>query len=128
LINLFGFLVDHTGDDYKRFPLYFDVLKKVGMCTPYEQYTLYICVGCAFYASYSPARKAFFLNKWLHETDESLKDIWAARGNLTISEQKGGMRYVQELKRVPRRYALLPVSFLLIEGYRKVSSYVSRKF
>jgi hypothetical protein len=117
--------------EYKNFALYFDVLKKLGMQTPYEQYTLYATVGAFLYGSYSPIRKAFFLEKWLHETDPSLKDIWLARANLSLVEEKGGMRYVQELKKVPKRYAILPLSFLLIEGirsgYRQLSSVFSCK-
>lgn len=117
--------------DYKNFSFYFDVLKKVGLQTPYEQYALYVSVGTFVYSSYSPIRKAFFLNRWLHETDPSLKDIWAARANLSLVEQKGGERYLQELRKIPKRYAALPLSFLLIEGicsgYRKLSSVFSRK-
>jgi hypothetical protein len=43
-----------------------------------------------------------------------------------MTKQKGGQRYLEELKKVPRRYAAIPVSFLLFEsirfGYRKMSS------
>jgi len=78
------------------------------------------------YGAYNPIRKAIFLNKWLHEKDAALKDIWVARANLTLAEQKGGERYLTELRKVPRRYAILPVSFLIIEGirvgYRKLAS------
>jgi hypothetical protein len=114
------------GDEYKNFPLFFDVFKKVGLQTPYEQYTFYGSIGIFILGAYSPIQKAHFLNKWLHETDPSLKDIWAARANLSSAEQKGGQRYLEELKKVSRRYAVLPVSFLLFEsirfGYRKMSS------
>ena len=125
------FSCSDSPDDYKKFPLYFDVLKRVGMQTPYEQYTLYVSFGAFVYGAYSPIRKAFFLNRWLHEADPSLKDIWAARANLSVAEQKGGERYLEELKRVPKRYAVLPLSFLLFEGirsgYRKLSSVFSHK-
>ena len=101
------------------------------MQTPYEQYTLYVSVGAFLYGAYSPIRKAFFLDRWLRETDPSLKVIWAARANLSIAEQKGGVQYLQELKKVPKRYAILPLSFLLIEGirfgYHQLSSVFSRK-
>eukprot|EP01031_Cornospumella_fuschlensis_P029885 gene29885-36082_t len=114
-----------SGDgNYSNFPLYFDLLRKMGLETPYEQYILYVSCGAFLYGAYTPMRKAFFLNRWLHETDPSLKDIWAARVNLSTAEQRGGERYLQELKRVPKRYAVIPLSFLLIEsfriGYRKL--------
>jgi len=122
---------DEADYDYTRFPFYFDALKRVGLQTPYEQYTLYISFGVFLYGAYTPFRKAVFLNKWLHETDPSLKDIWAARANLSLAEQNGGERYLQELKRVPKRYAVLPLSFLLIEGirsgYRKLSHVFTHK-
>jgi len=122
---------DEADYDYKKFPFYFDALKRVGLQTPYEQYTLYISFGVFLYGAYTPFRKAVFLNKWLHETDPSLKDIWAARANLSLAEQNGGERYLQELKRVPKRYAVLPLSFLLIEGirsgYRKLSHVFTHK-
>ena len=74
----------------------------------------------AIYGSYKPLRKAYFLNKWLHETDESLKDIWAGRVNLSATEQKAGKRLLEELKRVPLRLSAIPVAFLIIEGSRIV--------
>jgi hypothetical protein len=97
----------------------------MGLQTPWEQYTLYGAIGTFLYGSYAPFRKAHFLHKWLHESDPCLKDIWAARANLSAAEQNGGERYLQELKRVPRRYAFIPLSFLVVEGvltgYRKFS-------
>lgn len=117
--------------DHKTFPLYIDILHKVGLETPYEQYTLYGTLGAFVYGTYTPMRKAFYLNKWLHESDESLKDIWAARVNLSAAEQKGGERYLQELRKVPQRFAVLPLSFLLIEGirvgYRSLSGVFTRR-
>lgn len=102
--------------DYKGFPLYFDVLKKAGLHSPYEQYGLYLTVGGAVYASWTPVRKAIFLSRYLHETDEAYKDI---RANLSSSELKAGQRYLAELKKIPKRDAMVPLTFLLVEGYRK---------
>ena len=99
--------------------------------TPYYQYMLYVSVGAFLYRSYTPMRKAYYLNKWLHEKDPSFKDIWAAKANLSSAEQKGGERYLEELRRVPRRLKMLPLGFLFFEscrvGYRKLDNFFSKK-
>lgn len=64
------------------------------------------------WASSTPVRQTIFLRRYLHETDESLNDIWAASANLSSSEQKAG-------KKVPKRNA---IAFLLVEGYRKLKN------
>lgn len=71
------------------------------------------------YASWTPVRKAIFLSRYLHETDPSHKKIWAARANLSQVELDGGHEYLKELKKSPRRCALVPLTFVLVEGYRK---------
>jgi len=109
-------------NDYKGFPFYYDLLVKAGLDSPYDQYGLYLTVGGAIYASWTPVRKAIYLSKHLHETDPSLKKIWAARANLSQVELEGGPEYLKELKRIPRRYSTVPLVFVLVEGYRKFKS------
>lgn len=110
-------------NDYKGFPFFNDFLTKAGLNTPYEQYCLYLSVGGAMYASWTPVRKAIFLSRYLRETDESLKDIWAARANLSSAELKGGQRYLEYLKNSPKRFGMVPLTFLLIEGIRKLKNH-----
>mmetsp|Transcript_34300 Transcript_34300/g.47131 ORF Transcript_34300/g.47131 Transcript_34300/m.47131 type:complete len:136 (-) Transcript_34300:145-552(-) len=78
--------------EFRNYPLYSQFLRQGGLLTPVEQYSLYGSFAVAIYGSYKPLRKAYFLNKWLHETDELLKVIWAGRVNLSETEQKAGKK------------------------------------
>jgi hypothetical protein len=93
-------------------------LREIGLSTPWEQYTLYGTVGTALLASLQPLRKGYYLNKWLNESDDVLKIIWAGKGKLLDSEMQAGKAYLAILRQSPRRWSLLPITFLVIEGAR----------
>eukprot|EP00455_Lapot_gusevi_P017340 TRINITY_DN1922_c0_g1_i1.p1 TRINITY_DN1922_c0_g1~~TRINITY_DN1922_c0_g1_i1.p1 ORF type:complete len:107 (-),score=0.95 TRINITY_DN1922_c0_g1_i1:61-381(-) len=94
----------------------------MGLTTPDEQYCLYMSVGVALIASRKPFMRAYWMNKYLHATDVDAKDIYAARGRFSQAElnyaEKRGEQYLKELRSVPRRWALLPLSFVIVESAR----------
>jgi hypothetical protein len=109
--------------DYTRYPFYYNRLKDLGLVTVWEQYALYGSVGGFLKGSFRPIRKHYFFDKWLKEQDQGLKIIWGARSGLTTLELEAGEEYLKELQRVPRRLAVIPLSFFVLEsvltGFRK---------
>jgi hypothetical protein len=69
------FVVGDGAMDYSGYPFFSQRLKSVGLATPWEQYTLYGSVLTATVASFRPLRKGYFLNKYLSESDETLRVI-----------------------------------------------------
>lgn len=103
-------------DDYSRFPFFSPKLVKIGLLTPDEQYCLYGSVLLFLSASRKPFMQAYWLNKYLHATDESMKDICAGRGNFSEAELRAGEKLLKELRKTPRRWAAVPVAFLIVES------------
>jgi hypothetical protein len=104
--------------DCTNYPLFYKSLRDVGLSTPWEQYTLYGTVVTSVLASVKPLHKAYYLNKWLHETDDVLKIIWAGKGSLMESEMRAGKKYLTILLQTPRRWSLLPTTFIILEGFK----------
>ncbi len=92
------------GSDLHKFPFMSGYLAYLGMSTPYEQYTFYGTTLAFVAGSVGPLRRAYFLNKYLHETEEGIKDIWAMRGGFNEVELKGGHRLL-EIYRKTRRFS-----------------------
>ena len=115
---MFCFGTDGDDVNYSKYPFFYKPLKDIGLSTPLEQYTLYGTVGTALLASLQPLRKGYYLNKWLNETDDVLKTIWAGKGKLLDSEMQAGKAYLAILRQYPRRWSLLPITFLVFEGAR----------
>eukprot|EP00455_Lapot_gusevi_P017342 TRINITY_DN1922_c0_g1_i5.p1 TRINITY_DN1922_c0_g1~~TRINITY_DN1922_c0_g1_i5.p1 ORF type:complete len:180 (-),score=18.63 TRINITY_DN1922_c0_g1_i5:61-600(-) len=103
-------------------PFYSSKLEMMGLTTPDEQYCLYMSVGVALIASRKPFMRAYWMNKYLHATDVGAKIIYAGRGRFSQAElnyaEKRGEQYLKELRSVPRRWALLPLSFVIVESAR----------
>jgi hypothetical protein len=76
-------------------------------------------------------RKYYYLNRYLHESDEGLKLTYAFKGGLTDSELKAGNFFLEEYRRTPRRLAILPVAFIAFEAakfaYNKFSQRAHKK-
>jgi hypothetical protein len=102
----------------------------MGLHTPFEQYGLYASVAIFLKCSYVPARKAFFWKKMLNETDPHLQCIYEARSGLSEVELKGGLPFLRELERAPRRFALVPLTYCVFEAvhvlYRNLSEAFSK--
>lgn len=99
-------------------PYFSSKLESFGLTIPQEQYALYGTTLFAIGASRKPFMQAYWMNKYLRETDESVKMIYAFRGKFSHVELNGGEAYLKELRRVPHRWALLPLSFIIVEGTR----------
>lgn len=104
--------------DYSNWPFFSPKLGLVGLSTPAEQYSLYGSVLVAMMASRKPVMQAYWMNRYLHETDQSVKKMLAGRGKFTQIELDAGAEFLKEMKRIPRRWSLLPISFLVVEGLR----------
>ena len=104
--------------DYSKFPYYSNRLKSIGLTTPYEQYGLYATTIVPAFAVFYPIRQAYYLNKYLHENDPHYKVIWAAKSKLTSFELGAGEKYLKDLRKTSKRYACVPLTFILFEGIR----------
>jgi hypothetical protein len=102
-------------------------LTYLGMSTRYEQYTFYGTTIAFVAGSVSPLRRAYFLNKYLHETEEGIKDIWAMRGGFNEVELRGGHKLLEMYRRTPRRLAILPLTFVAFEAARQGLKWVRKK-
>ena len=68
------------------YPFYRQCVANIGLESPAEQYGLYGSIIAAVWNSITPLRKARNLKKWLSETDEGMKAIYAVRGQLSQVE------------------------------------------
>jgi hypothetical protein len=124
-------LILWTGDgidvvlDYSKYPYYYKPLGKFGFRSPWEQYILYGSVATAAFASFQPLHKGYYLNKWMNESDEILKDIWAGKGKLMAYEMTAAKVYLPMLRQTPRRWALLPISFCVFQGLKEIEIFLS---
>ena len=115
------------GTDYSKYPFFRESLQKIGLSTPWEQYTLYGTVIGATFASIQPFRKAYYLDKWLNETREEYKIIWQHKGKLKEIDLKAGKIYLEFLRQSPRRYALVPFSFCVLEAAKEGYKYIFKR-
>ena len=68
--------------------------------------------------SIRPLRRAYYINKYVHETDAEKKLYIAVNGRLTESEKQISATYLRHYRAVPKRLALIPAMFFLIESSR----------
>ena len=116
-----------TGIDYSEYPFFRESLQKLGLSTPWEQYTLYGTVIGATLASIQPLRKAYYLDKWMNETREEYKIVWQVIGKLKDFELKAGKFYLDLLRQTPRRYGLVPITFCVLEAAKEGYKYIFKK-
>ena len=97
------------------------------MTTQAEQYGLYISLIIPILGSVLPLRKAYYLNKYIHETDPSMKIMIAGRANLSESEKLASNEFLKYYRSVPRRLSVVPVLFIAFElartGYGKIKKW-----
>jgi hypothetical protein len=70
--------------------------------------------------SVMPLRKYYFLSKYLAEVNEGPKLVYAFKGGLTQIELNAGSYMLEEFRKTPRRLALLPVGFIVVEFFKTV--------
>ena len=97
------------------------------MDKPVDQYALYGTSLIFIGGSIKPLRKAYYLNKYIHEEDKILKAIWALRGPFTQVELDGGDALLKLYKRAPRNLSALPVSFIAYVAVKKLYQLLLRK-
>ena len=109
------FIIIYFITGMSTFPFYSRFLSSIGMVEQYQQYGLYGTTLLAVSQSIQPMKKAFWLHKYVHEKDESMRKIWAGRGNLSTSEKEVSELLLIHYKNVPRRWAMLPITFVVFE-------------
>ncbi len=85
------------------------------MTSPSEQFGFYASIAVSIYGSYTPIRKAYFLNKYIHAKEPDVKLMYAGRMPFTQHELDAAELYIKEFNKVPRRYSLIPIGFLVFE-------------
>ena len=115
-----------------RFPFHYNILKIVGFETAGEQYVLYGTLGIFIYNAYPDWRKAYFLKKWCHEKDPSLKDILLARSQISHDMSKygeeTGPQYVKHLRNCVKFWSVFPLSYISYISVRGVYCYCKNIF
>ena len=98
------------------------------MSTPWEQYTLYGTVIWATFASVQSLHKAYCLDKWMNETREDYKILWQIKGKLRDRfELKASKLFLELLRHSPRRCALVPFSFCVLEAAKEGYKYIFKR-
>jgi hypothetical protein len=109
------------------FPFESKMLVGMGMTTQAEQYGLYVSLLAPVFGSVLPLRKAYYINKYVHETDPEMKIMIAGKANLSESEKLASNAFLKNYKAVPRRLVGIPATFILFEivslGYTKFKKY-----
>ena len=100
------------------FPFKNDLLLSMGLNSPYEQYAFYGSIGIAVFGSLQPLRRAYWLNRWIHETNNDYKMMIAGRANLSQVEMTAAKLYLQHYRSIPKRLALVPTNFIAFEFLR----------
>ena len=95
------------------FPFESKFLSGIGLITQAEQYGFYVSAVVPVFGSILPLRKAFYINKYVHETDPLVKIAIAGRANLSQSEKEASIAYLKIYRAQPRRLALIPVTFII---------------
>eukprot|EP00597_Dinobryon_sp_UTEXLB2267_P007098 CAMPEP_0170084740 /NCGR_PEP_ID=MMETSP0019_2-20121128/19839_1 /TAXON_ID=98059 /ORGANISM="Dinobryon sp., Strain UTEXLB2267" /LENGTH=162 /DNA_ID=CAMNT_0010300935 /DNA_START=32 /DNA_END=520 /DNA_ORIENTATION=+ len=115
------------GTSFSSFPFTSTYLAYIGMDKPVDQYALYGTSLLFIGGSFKPLRKAYYLNKYIHEEDTILKAIWALRGPFTQLELDGGDALLKQYKRVPRNLSALPVSFIVYAALKKLYQWLQKQ-
>jgi hypothetical protein len=92
-----------------------------------DQYALYGTSLLFIGGSIKPLRKAYFLNKYIHEKDPILKAIWALRGPFTQVELDGGEALLKQYIRVPRNLSVLPVTVIAFTALKKLYQWLRKQ-
>jgi hypothetical protein len=111
-----------------EFPFQNTSLTKLGLTTPWEQYALYGSVAYSTMQSIPAMRKAYFLNKYVHETNLEFKKMWGGRANFSTAELEAAPLFLKHYKSLPRKWALLPLSFVAIEVTKLGVLNISKRF
>ena len=109
--------------DYSKYPFFLAPLRKIGLTTPWMQYTLYGTIIGAYVVIRS-LRKPYYVDKWMNETNDDLKKIWQYKGKMEDLELKVSKFYFKQLRQTPRQYALVPISFCVFEAAKEGYKYV----
>lgn len=88
---------------------------KLGLKTPEEQYGLYFSFGFPVARSIRPLIKYHYLSQYLHAKEEGMKLIYAFKGGLSDTELRAGEYMLKDFRSTPRKLALLPCAFVLLE-------------
>ena len=107
------FIFTPTGD----FFLKNKTLTGLGM-TQAEQYGFYISCATPVLGSLIPLRRAYWLDRWIHEKDAERRIMIAGRVNLSASEQAVAKLYLKHYRSTPKRLSLIPITFVLFEATR----------
>ena len=114
-----------------RFPFQSKWLSAIGLLSPYEQWAFYGTLILSCSQSVRPMYKYYYMSKYLETSDKDLRLIWAFKGGLSQIELDAGRAMLEDYRRVPRRYAVIPLAFIAGEvlkvSYQKVSSYFRSK-
>lgn len=76
---------------------------------------MYGSVGVFLKQSWTPLRKAYFLDKFVHAESDDIKKAWAGRASFTTTELVFAIVYRDIYRQIPRNWALLPISFIMFE-------------
>jgi hypothetical protein len=89
----------------------------------YEQYGFYGTLTLFVTQSMQPMRKAYFLQKYVHETDPEIKICYASRGNLSSADMEASKVFLKHYRAVPIKLAFIPIAFVVFEyGRMKFNS------
>ena len=99
------------------FPFKSETLSGIGM-NQADQYGLYIATIVPIVGSIRPLRRAYYINKYVHETDAENKLMIAAKARLTEYEIKASAVFLKNYRAVPRKLAFIPALFIVVEGSR----------
>jgi hypothetical protein len=102
------------------FPFQNRFLTRIGLVSPYEQYAFYGSIGLTVFGSLQPLRKAYWINRWIHETNPEYKIMIAGRANLSQAERDAAKLFLQHYSSVPKKLALVPIVFITFEFIRSL--------
>jgi hypothetical protein len=105
------------------------MLDRMGMTAQVEQYGLYASIVIPVIGSFLPLRKAYYIKKYVNETDAEMKIMIAGKANLSEAEKLASTAFLKYYKAVPRRLVKIPAAFILFElvtsGYSKFKKWWS---
>ena len=90
-------------------------LAQIGLREQSDQWGFYFTTAVFMSQSLQPMRKAYWLQKYIHETDPDHKIAYASRGNLSTADMNASQVFLKHYRAVPRRWAVLPLTFAVFE-------------
>ena len=112
----------------RAFPLQSTILARIGLNTQYEQYAFYGSTVALLYPTIPYMRKVFYTHKFLHEKIPEDKYVWASRAGLNEVDIKNAEKMLEDFRKVPRRWATLTASFIVIEIISKSYKLLHERF